>query len=97
MSTGTSFSAVRNLLADGQDARHGDMADQATGQMGNIETTIAVVNSTRAEIVQRSLFLERQIRGEHDICYDCGSEIPPARRKAVPTAIRCCSCQSKLD
>lgn len=30
-------------------------------------------------------------------CQDCASEIPMARRKAIPTAIRCVSCQEEYE
>ena len=30
-----------------------------------------------------------------DTCLDCGDDIPEARRKAVPSAIRCAFCQSE--
>lgn len=30
-------------------------------------------------------------------CIDCGEEIPVARRKAAPSAIRCIECQAKHE
>jgi phage/conjugal plasmid C-4 type zinc finger TraR family protein len=30
-------------------------------------------------------------------CEDCGDHIPAARRQAMPSAIRCISCQSAFD
>lgn len=30
-------------------------------------------------------------------CDDCGEDIPAARRKAMPSARRCVTCQSKLE
>ena len=31
------------------------------------------------------------------LCVECGEEIPPARRKALPGATTCVECQSGLD
>jgi phage/conjugal plasmid C-4 type zinc finger TraR family protein len=30
-------------------------------------------------------------------CLDCGDEIPAARRRAVPAAVRCLRCQAEAD
>ncbi len=30
-------------------------------------------------------------------CEDCGSEIPPARREAVPGCVRCVACQTEYE
>ena len=30
-------------------------------------------------------------------CVECGAEIPPARRQAMPSATRCIACQSEMD
>jgi phage/conjugal plasmid C-4 type zinc finger TraR family protein len=30
-------------------------------------------------------------------CVECGEEIPPARRKAIPSARTCVACQSERD
>lgn len=35
-------------------------------------------------------------KGQLD-CEDCGEEIPEARRKALPSAIRCIKCQSIFE
>jgi phage/conjugal plasmid C-4 type zinc finger TraR family protein len=32
-----------------------------------------------------------------DHCVECGEEIPPARRKALPGATTCVECQSERD
>lgn len=31
------------------------------------------------------------------ICADCGTEIPPERRRAMPSAIRCIDCQAWFE
>lgn len=30
-------------------------------------------------------------------CFDCGKEIPAARRQHMPNALRCVDCQSRLE
>ncbi|ADZ70103.1 TraR/DksA C4-type zinc finger protein [Polymorphum gilvum] len=30
-------------------------------------------------------------------CVDCGEEIPPARRRAMPSARRCAGCQTRIE
>jgi len=42
--------------------------------------------------IQRTL----QGHGQPD-CEDCGESIPAARRQAMPSAIRCVSCQQAID
>jgi phage/conjugal plasmid C-4 type zinc finger TraR family protein len=39
---------------------------------------------------------QRQREGRRD-CFDCGDEIPAARRRAVPGAVRCTGCQRAFD
>ncbi|WP_431511629.1 TraR/DksA family transcriptional regulator [Variovorax sp. DAIF25] len=41
------------------------------------------------------LFRARAASGPgRDDCEDCGEDIPPARRVAAPSAIRCVACQA---
>ncbi|MDP9990913.1 phage/conjugal plasmid C-4 type zinc finger TraR family protein [Variovorax boronicumulans] len=43
------------------------------------------------------LFRERADSGPgRDVC-DCGEDIPPARRLAAPSAIRCIACQTIFE
>jgi phage/conjugal plasmid C-4 type zinc finger TraR family protein len=37
------------------------------------------------------------LRHMTDECVDCGDEIPPARRAAIPDAAYCVPCQEKHD
>ena len=36
-------------------------------------------------------------KGTYGVCVGCGTEIPPARLKAVPEAVRCFSCQREFE
>jgi len=52
----------------------------------------------QAEAGERDAAIARIRAGLHgegsDDCIDCGCEIPPARRAALPSAERCVGCQS---
>jgi DnaK suppressor protein len=41
--------------------------------------------------------LRRLATGEYGLCADCGQHIPLARLRALPFAIRCLSCQERLE
>ena len=44
------------------------------------------------------LFRERAVSGPgREDCKDCGENIPPARRMAAPSAIRCIECQRLFE
>jgi phage/conjugal plasmid C-4 type zinc finger TraR family protein len=54
------------------------------------------IDDTVADAVDRARFGLIASNGSLT-CEDCGAEIPPARREALPGARRCISCQSKQD
>ncbi len=41
--------------------------------------------------------LGRLARGQYGRCADCGAAIAPARLRALPFAVRCLSCQERLE
>ena len=43
------------------------------------------------------LALQRVKAGTYGICDDCGSAIPPARLRALPSATTCVACQQLLE
>ena len=89
----------REIAKRPPDARHGDLADQAKFE-ADFHTTGVVdsllQNHKFAMSRQERVFLRRVQQGVQDICVDCKEEISAARRKAIPTAIRCRDCQEKL-
>lgn len=91
------FRGVRDLLGDTSDVRRGDLADQASNQTGGIEVAVMRARASRIDLLQRRIFQERMIRGIEDECMECDDQIPPARRRAEPYAIRCCKCQEEFD
>lgn len=60
----------------------------AEGVNDQIEQTI----KDRMQAARKNLETAGQIE-----CEDCGEEIPAARRKAIPSAIRCIKCQSIFE
>lgn len=47
---------------------------------------------------ERTAAIQASLLGEgQDECEDCGCEIPPARRAAMKSAIRCAPCQEVAD
>lgn len=49
------------------------------------------------ELVAVRAALERVQDGSYGACQDCGGDIGLARLKAFPAALRCITCQSKLE
>jgi len=64
------------------DERHIEAAEAAVAMMR--DRAIAKVQASIAGV------------GAED-CIDCGEEIEPARRAALPSAKRCVSCQGKFE
>ena len=57
-----------------------------------IEASGAFADAERDRQIQRTRE-SLALKGD-DYCQDCGEEIPPARRAALPSATRCMPCQS---
>lgn len=80
-------SIKQNLLS----GRSADSQEQAQ-ELENAEVVDALGNETRAELNKIAKALD-QIKNEtYGICIDCGEEIPMARLKAYPFAVRCIRC-----
>lgn len=54
----------------------------------------AELNADHLEAQRRRAALERP---GADLCADCGDPIPPERRRALPSAIRCIGCQAFVE
>jgi RNA polymerase-binding transcription factor DksA len=62
----------------------------------------AGISAAVVEITSRTLqdiegALERLESGTYGRCTDCGAEIPVARLRAMPSAVRCRGCQELAD
>ena len=53
------------------------------------------IEQTMKDRMRASQVLLQQ-KGQEE-CEDCGEQIPLARRKAIPSAIRCIKCQSIFE
>jgi len=83
-------------IAAPAEARHGDIADQASWSVQS-DVTVALAKIAREEGQQAADFRARQLEGIHNECKDCGYPISQARRKAIPHAIRCTKCHEAKE
>ncbi len=75
-----------------EDCRRGDVGDQASAQ-GEYEKEVRISTVLRSTSFQEKEFKKRQALGIENMCSDCGENIPEKRRTAMPTAIRCITCE----
>src|SRR5215469_15805834 len=73
----------------------GDDMDVAKSLM-DVETHASLIQRSEDQLLQIDDALTRVDEGNYGICMNCGEEIPVERLKAVPFAVYCVDCQSKL-
>ena len=73
------------------EALSADFAEQAT-QTSNDEVLAAIGATVRAEITDIDAALGRLAAGRYGICARCGTQIEPARLRAVPYTLTCAGC-----
>jgi RNA polymerase-binding transcription factor DksA len=71
-----------------------DFAEQA-GDLEGQESLEAMENAARREMQAIDAALKRIAAGTYGVCISCGQLIPEKRLAAVPTAMRCVSCESQ--
>jgi DnaK suppressor protein len=76
------------LLQDGDDGPQRD-ADR--------EVDLAFTDHERHELAEIGAALKRLDDDGYGVCADCGSEIPFARLKVQPQALRCVGCESSQE
>lgn len=76
------------LLQDGDDAPQRD-ADR--------EVDLAFTDHERHELADIGAALQRLDADEYGVCTDCGADIPLARLKVQPQALRCVACESSQE
>jgi len=76
------------LLQDGDDGPQRD-ADR--------EVDLAFTDHERHELAEIGAALKRLDDDDYGVCADCGSEIPFARLKVQPQALRCVGCESSQE
>jgi len=86
---------VRDTLGHGADA-HGDTGD-CSASLAGTELAFGLEEHEHSLLQEIEGALERIKSGTYGICQECGEEIPFARLKAIPTALRTADCQEKLD
>ena len=81
-------------ISSENNARQGDLADQASG---NNEVHIQVkIKQTDAKILKAiEEALLRMEKGTYGICRDCGDPVAPARLNAIPWTRVCILCKEK--
>lgn len=70
-----------------------DFAEQAN-EIEEIEALEALEGAKLAEMAAIRTALARIAEGSYGICTTCGAEIPEARLKVMPTAVKCVACAS---
>jgi len=73
----------------------GDEMDVAKSLM-DVETHASLIERSEDQLLKIDDALTRLDEGTYGVCMNCGEEIPVERLKAVPFALYCVDCQSKL-
>ena len=69
---------------------------RATG-LYDRELALWLERNTRSHLVEADAAVERLGKGRYGICEDCHGEIGQERLQALPRALRCVSCQRKVE
>lgn len=88
--------AITADLRDTPQKRSRDWDDRAQ-ESENDEVLEKLDDQGREEIQQIEIALKRFEAGVYGVCIDCEDEIPLARLRAVPAALRCIECARRLD
>ena len=72
-------------------------ADDAIQRGADREVDLAMADREVVGLTAIEAALERLDSGQYGICTECDAEIPLARLKLAPTALRCVACESRLE
>lgn len=72
-------------------------ADDATQRDADREVDLAMADREVVGLAAIESALARLDEGRYGLCADCEAEIPLARLKLAPTALRCVACESQLE
>ena len=99
-----------HLLAQVRQQRGGDLGraeataqarDEAGGDWASADAqhdlAVALEERELAELNAIDAALARLADGSHGRCTDCDADIPEARLRASPSALRCIACQSQQE
>jgi DnaK suppressor protein len=77
----------------------GSVHDRADESLADLvaDLDLAEVKRDLAEVHALEGARERIADGTYGVCADCGADIPVARLRAQPTALRCITCQERHE
>ncbi len=77
---------------------HRSLGDNAHDQgFGERELELILDDRETVELQAVGAALKRIEEGSYGACADCGAEIPAARLRAAPEALRCVACQARTE
>jgi DnaK suppressor protein len=89
---------VREARAEGA-GDDGEVRDEAERSEADVQSELefALMQMQGETLARVEEALERLDSGEYGLCTECGSQIPAARLKALPFAIRCRTCEQEHE
>lgn len=72
-------------------------ADDATQRDADREVDLAMADREAVGLAAIAAALERLAKDRYGECTQCGAEIPVARLKLAPEALRCVDCETRLE
>lgn len=72
-------------------------ADDATQRDADREVDLAMADREVVGLAAIAAALDRLAKGTYGECQECGAEIPLARLKLAPDALRCVDCETRLE
>ncbi len=89
-------SRVEAIAADIRQENHerSDDWDDRAVENENDEVLAQLDDAGREQVEQIDVALARMSEGTYGVCIDCDEEIPMARLRALPSALRCVQCES---
>jgi len=72
-------------------------ADDAPQRDADREVDLAMADREAVGLLATEAALERLDQGSYGLCSDCGTDIPLARLRLSPTALRCVACETRQE
>lgn len=87
---------IDRIEAERRAPRDPDLGEQAIAAEGD-EVTEAIETALRDKLREAEAALTRISSGAYGRCISCGEPIAEARLRALPTALHCTACESRLE
>lgn len=88
---GSGETNLQELAGRVRDSGEESVADLIAGmkfsRVGHLAQELQAIEAAQARIRE----------GSYGLCDECGNEIAPARLQALPSAVRCIECQSRIE